>query len=184
MGVSPDIDTWMWAQIETKYTPWTTEIPMFRCPSDPGFGLPASGRTNYAACVGDGIHRQDRGAYGDSNCDSIDGIIPWGLKSHSESARYSNYLNASMRGPFVPHVQLGFNDILDGLTNTVIMAEINTDLLGRICQYSACDNQRYQCPLPIPMVMLMMVRGWIPRNVSRQSTQGDLDFGPSNVRIT
>ncbi len=35
------------------YTPWATEIPTLRCPSDPGVGLPALGRTNYAACQGD-----------------------------------------------------------------------------------------------------------------------------------
>ncbi len=57
MGVGPNIDTWMWSAITTKYDPWVTEVPMFRCPSDPGLGLPASGRTNYAACIGDGVHR-------------------------------------------------------------------------------------------------------------------------------
>ena len=35
------------------YIPWATEIPGLRCPSDPGFGLPALGRTNYALCLGD-----------------------------------------------------------------------------------------------------------------------------------
>lgn len=35
------------------YTPWLTEVPTFRCPSDPGQGLPSLGRTNYAACTGD-----------------------------------------------------------------------------------------------------------------------------------
>jgi len=28
------------------YEPWLTDIGTFRCPSDPGFGLPAAGRTN------------------------------------------------------------------------------------------------------------------------------------------
>ncbi len=35
------------------YAPWMTDIPTFRCPSDPGIGLPSHGRTNYAACLGD-----------------------------------------------------------------------------------------------------------------------------------
>ncbi len=35
------------------YTPWTLDIPTFRCPSDPGVGLPALGRTNYGAYIGD-----------------------------------------------------------------------------------------------------------------------------------
>ena len=36
-----------------RYIPWATEIPTLRCPSDPGVGLPALGRTNYAMCLGD-----------------------------------------------------------------------------------------------------------------------------------
>ena len=39
-----------------QYDPWLTEIPTFRCPSDPGVGLPAHGRTNYAAALGDAMH--------------------------------------------------------------------------------------------------------------------------------
>ena len=40
-----------------QYDPWVTEIPTLRCPSDPGIGLPAHGRTNYAVCLGDSLHR-------------------------------------------------------------------------------------------------------------------------------
>jgi hypothetical protein len=36
-----------------NYIPWVTDIKAYRCPSDPGFGLPSLGRTNYVACVGD-----------------------------------------------------------------------------------------------------------------------------------
>jgi hypothetical protein len=43
------------------YGPWMTEIPTLRCPSDPGVGLPASGRSNYAACLGDSTHRINGG---------------------------------------------------------------------------------------------------------------------------
>lgn len=35
-----------------EYPAWATDIPTYRCPSDPGFGVPALGRTNYAACTG------------------------------------------------------------------------------------------------------------------------------------
>ncbi|WP_372726181.1 DUF1559 domain-containing protein, partial [Novipirellula sp.] len=35
---------------DIQYTPWATELPTLRCPSDPGTGLPALGRTNYASC--------------------------------------------------------------------------------------------------------------------------------------
>ena len=36
-----------------QYPPWATDIQTLRCPSDPGVGLPAVGRTNYVACTGD-----------------------------------------------------------------------------------------------------------------------------------
>ena len=36
-------------QRNTAYEPWMTETPTLRCPSDPGFGLPAMARTNYGA---------------------------------------------------------------------------------------------------------------------------------------
>ena len=44
-----------------RYAPWVTEIPTLRCPSDPGVGLPALGRTNYAACLGDSMWWSVRG---------------------------------------------------------------------------------------------------------------------------
>jgi prepilin-type processing-associated H-X9-DG protein len=121
MGVTPDIDAWMWSFLNVAYKPWVTEIAMLRCPSDPGIGLPASGRTNYAACIGDGVHRSARGSYGDSTGD-------FGLKNHANAAAYQADVNASMRGMFVPRVQTAFRDVLDGLSNTVMMAEISTDL--------------------------------------------------------
>ncbi|SMP73464.1 prepilin-type N-terminal cleavage/methylation domain-containing protein [Neorhodopirellula lusitana] len=37
----------------SAFGPWDTNIPSFRCPSDPGNQRPAVGRTNYAACIGD-----------------------------------------------------------------------------------------------------------------------------------
>ena len=44
-----------------QYDPWLTEIPAFRCPSDPGVGLPSQGRTNYAVCLGDSLDRTPNG---------------------------------------------------------------------------------------------------------------------------
>jgi prepilin-type N-terminal cleavage/methylation domain-containing protein len=54
MGPTPEV---------IQYIPWTTEVPTYRCPSDPGFGLPALGRTNYAACLGDSSWRLYLGPY-------------------------------------------------------------------------------------------------------------------------
>ena len=47
---------------QARYIPWVTEIPTIRCPSDPGVGLPALGRTNYAACLGDSYFYSIQGA--------------------------------------------------------------------------------------------------------------------------
>ncbi|SMP61904.1 prepilin-type N-terminal cleavage/methylation domain-containing protein/prepilin-type processing-associated H-X9-DG domain-containing protein [Neorhodopirellula lusitana] len=95
------------------YGPWMTELPTLRCPSDPGTGLPGYGRTNYAACMGDSMLGMSSGPTNQL------------LKVVSNSAQRSR---ASQRGAFVPRQKMAFRDILDGLSNTVIMGEIATDL--------------------------------------------------------
>ena len=101
---------------DTNYEPWTTTLPGFRCPSDPGQGLPALGRTNYAACFGDGVDRVNTGRY------------DWRLIDRSDWNQPSIDARASMRGVFVPHEATGFRDVLDGLANTIMAGEIATDL--------------------------------------------------------
>ncbi len=44
-----------------QYDPWLTNVPTFRCPSDPGEGFPAQGRTNYGVNLGDSIQFQNNG---------------------------------------------------------------------------------------------------------------------------
>ena len=99
-----------------NYGPWSTEIPTLRCPSDPGVGLPAQGRTNYAACLGDSPFRGSAGA--------TDQYLARG----SNEAQFTR---SSMRGAFVPRQRMAFRDILDGLANTVVAGEIATDLGDR-----------------------------------------------------
>ncbi len=96
----------------TPYAPWITTLPSYRCPSDPGVGLPAHGRTNYAACLG------DSGTLGDVG-DTTDFGGSRGLRQYQDSA---------CRGAFIPRTQTSFNSILDGLSNTICMGEILTDL--------------------------------------------------------
>ncbi|QEF99771.1 hypothetical protein Mal15_38380 [Stieleria maiorica] len=99
------------------YEPWLTELPTLRCPSDPGVGLPARGRTNYAACIGDSSRFSNNGPR------NPEGIVTTGRSRQSM---------ASQRGVFVPRkIATKFRDILDGLSNTIAMGEICTDLGDR-----------------------------------------------------
>ena len=97
------------------YDPWMTEVPGFRCPSDPGKGLPAQGRTNYVACIGDSCRRANGGTASD---------YVFTMTSASSQA-----VRAACRGFFVSRVDgIGFRDVLDGLANTICMGEVASDL--------------------------------------------------------
>jgi prepilin-type N-terminal cleavage/methylation domain-containing protein/prepilin-type processing-associated H-X9-DG protein len=106
---------------QNRYRPWVTEIPTLRCPSDPGVGLPALGRTNYAMCLGDAYFVSVRGdkRFGQGN---------WQL--HEDSG-WSQNSRAGNRGMFVVHKDAKFRDVLDGLSNTIAMGEIATDIGDR-----------------------------------------------------
>ena len=118
MGPSPD---------RIRYQPWSTEIPTLRCPSDPGVGLPALGRTNYAACLGDSQWWSMRGA---TNHGRWNMNVPNRWK-YTPINGWSRHARASNRGAFAPHLEAKFRDILDGLSNTIAMGEIATDLGDR-----------------------------------------------------
>lgn len=103
-----------------KYVPWMTELATLRCPSDPGTGSPAAGRTNYAFCIGD--------AWWDTPYTkpirwSNAGGSPYDVTSGGKSIQDSN-----ARGMFVHRQFKQFRDVLDGLANTIAMGEIATDL--------------------------------------------------------
>ncbi|MCM2370199.1 DUF1559 domain-containing protein [Aporhodopirellula aestuarii] len=112
MGPTPDNGTG-----NSNYGPWNEELQFLRCPSDPGTGLPAAGRTNYAVCLGDSI------------VSSTDGPTSWTLYKKDSNA--GQMARANCRGVFVPRQTAKFRDILDGLANTVMMGEIVTDLGDR-----------------------------------------------------
>lgn len=98
-----------------QYIPWTYEIPGYRCPSDPGQGLPSLGRTNYAACFGDSSWNTQWG--------------PWSNNRLTQPTGRVITANAGHRGFFKPfNIENRFRDVLDGLSNTIAMGEIATDL--------------------------------------------------------
>ncbi|TWT80884.1 hypothetical protein CA13_23300 [Planctomycetes bacterium CA13] len=99
------------------YTPWVTNIPTLRCPSDPGVGLPGLGRTNYACCMGDSPDRAANGAWNNN------GPYPLHAANNLEEE-----IRASGRGIFISHKSMRFRDVLDGLSNTIAAGEIATDL--------------------------------------------------------
>lgn len=105
MGPNPDFTN--------AYLPWQTEISGFRCPSDPGTGLPAQGRTNYAACYGDGSYRMSKTSPDDRGRTNVE---------------FATGQNASHRGMFKLRNKMAFRDVLDGLSNTIMAGEIATDL--------------------------------------------------------
>ncbi|MGB7344046.1 MAG: DUF1559 domain-containing protein [Pirellulaceae bacterium] len=106
-----------------NYGPWGTEIPTFRCPSDPGSGLPALGRSNYAACMGDSsVFTRDPYL----NVDEVasGATLPY---SDNETTQATRSLKCH-RGTFVLTKNMKFRDILDGLSNTIMCGEIASDL--------------------------------------------------------
>lgn len=105
MGPSPSI---------AAYTPWDNEVGMYRCPSDPGLGSPSLGRTNYAACLGDAIEGLDEGLW-------IHDGTAW-------SASGKLQMEATGRGMFVPRQITSYSDVKDGLSSTILLGEICTDL--------------------------------------------------------
>ncbi len=138
MGPSPQIQA---------YRPWATEVSTFRCPSDPGTGLPALGRTNYAACLGDSIHWSIRGARSYWTVGGNGGACPC---SDSQGSNTEDYWvqesRAADRGIFLLHEKVGFRDILDGTANTIAMGEIATDLGDRDIRTRQSNNASQNPP--------------------------------------
>ena len=113
--------------VQDGYVPWATEIPTLRCPSDPGTGLPAQGRTNYAACLGDShwVYQVTNPAANGQTSGTIHGGSGTTLELVAQRTR------AGHRGVFKPRHEMAFRDILDGLANTIMAGEIATDLGDR-----------------------------------------------------
>lgn len=126
MGPNPEMG--LAAHATAKYDPWLVNISTLRCPSDPGVGLPAQGRTNYGFCLGDALGQQNTG-----------GVFETGLPDPVEFPR----ARTACRGMFWSRNSLSFRDVLDGLSNTIMMGEFNTDLGDRHVTTQAIDGSTF-----------------------------------------
>ncbi|MEL6109142.1 MAG: DUF1559 domain-containing protein [Planctomycetota bacterium] len=107
---------------QPAYRPWATQVPTFRCPSDPG-GLAGveTAPTNYAVCLGDAIDlvysggRNERGAWNQ----------PWNYGTVDDN-QIALRANGANRGFFWSRKEQKFRDCLDGLSNTIAGGEIST----------------------------------------------------------
>ncbi|MCO8121303.1 DUF1559 domain-containing protein [Stieleria sp. TO1_6] len=99
-----------------EFVPWQSDIPLFRCPSDPGQGSPSLGRTNVALCLGDATDWLNTGA------------TRWDETSRQWLTDRTDQVGVSGRGFFIPRQVMRFDDVLDGLSNTIMAGEIATDL--------------------------------------------------------
>jgi prepilin-type processing-associated H-X9-DG protein len=97
---------------DEDYPPWVTQVPGYRCPSDPTVATPARvAFTNYSACQGDAIFEQQHGGVNNQGNPSTSGT--WGDEA---SARWA-------RGVFRARHFTKFRDITDGLANTIACGE-------------------------------------------------------------
>ncbi|MBB3208195.1 prepilin-type N-terminal cleavage/methylation domain-containing protein/prepilin-type processing-associated H-X9-DG protein [Rhodopirellula rubra] len=112
---------------ESRYVPWATQVSSYRCPSDPA-NLPgvATGRTNYAASLGDTI---DSCYYGGRN--EVGAYQQPSNYSRNSDGDMTLRARASYRGFFWSRHRVGFRDCLDGLSNTIAGGEICTSLGAR-----------------------------------------------------
>lgn len=170
MGPKPGVSSFQF-----DYPPSRTEVPTFRCPSDPGLGLPAVGRTNYACSIGDNAQWMFAGYL------PIDG----------GPAPYEAVSSTSLRGVFVTGKRQRFRDITDGLSQTIAAGEIITDLgdrdirgVGSYNNLSAAGNNPRHC-FDVGQIDPLRPRFWADEGVAGLDTEpSNSGAYPANVRST
>jgi hypothetical protein len=106
----------------TQYPPWVTQVPGYRCPSDPAQSLSAGqmARTNYACSLGDAVDRSNNG-----------GVNDFGQFGNNDPRAFDENwavqrARAAQRGFFWNRQEMKFRDVLDGLSNTIAAGEVVT----------------------------------------------------------
>jgi prepilin-type N-terminal cleavage/methylation domain-containing protein/prepilin-type processing-associated H-X9-DG protein len=131
------------------YVPWLTDIPTYRCPSDPGVGLPALGRTNYAFCMGDNMSlvnsggKNQKGFY-ENNSAAANNVQVITGNAETDNSATAQLARGFNRGFFWSRHFTGFRDVLDGLSNTIAMGERVTSIADKAIK------AEYQKNAPFP----------------------------------
>ncbi len=98
------------------YQPWLTQVPTYRCPSDPATArFNEVAFTNYNCCTGDAYFEQHHG--GIRNDGTASDAAAWG---DGDGKRWA-------RGVFHNRHFTRLRDILDGTANTIMAGEIAVD---------------------------------------------------------
>ena len=122
------------------YQPWLTQVPTYRCPSDPTIAI--SSRVafiNYACNYGDAFFE-----LADGGCQVWGECGNWRGWGEEDSERWA-------RGVFRPRHFTKFRDITDGLANTILCGEHvvgsnSRDLLASATMMAADNNAWNQAP--------------------------------------
>lgn len=109
MGNNPGTDT-------PNFVPWFTQVPTYRCPSDPT-QLGGAGQLNYGNSHGDTIRGIGRpsAARDASQLNATNG---------TNELQHHGAVNGMERGLFHTSISRKFRDVRDGLSNSVAMGEM------------------------------------------------------------